>query len=287
MKTMVLFNGQGSQEIGMGLDFKSELHQHYSEITKLIEDGPIELLNQTQNTQKAILLTSLVIYESVQNKIKPDFIGGLSLGEYAACVASGVLSLDDAMKIVSLRGELMAEALAPLDSKMSAVMSGDVELITKITNQANCFIANINSPTQIVISGLSKHVETAKELLREHKIRSIDLKVSGAFHSPYLDEASKKLDRFLSEFQFSNQKFPIIFNVSGQPSQTGIKELLVEQIKSPVLFKQSIEYAIQQGVEYFIEIGPGKALSGFIKKISPSTKIISINHPEDLKELNL
>lgn len=284
-KTAVVFNGQGSQTINMGSDFIDEYESEYPEIIDLIKNKSIEELSKTQNSQKSILLTSIAIYNHVKKHIQPDYVLGLSLGEYSALVASNVLNLEDAIEIVTKRGQLMQASLEKIDSKMVAVLSGDQELIENITQNTETFIANYNSPNQIVISGLTENIEKAKEQLTSHKIRTLDLNVSGAFHSPYLEEASQKLNHVLENYEFKEQQIPIIFNTLATPSDNSIKDLLTKQIKSPVFFQQSIEYLIKQGVTRFIEIGPGKTVSSFIKKINKDVKVITINTKEDLKEI--
>lgn len=283
MKTAFLFNGQGAQTPQMGLSFDSTYYQDYPEVYNLIKHGTQEQLNQTENSQRSILLTSMVIYEEVIKHIEPDYLVGLSLGEYSALVAAGALDVPTAMDLVTKRGQYMAEDLAPIDSKMSAVLSGDVDLIQNIVDQAGCYIANLNSPTQIVMTGLSEAVDQAKQMLRDQRIRTIDLKVSGAFHSPYLKPASTKLRKLLDTINFQDLTIPVIFNLTAQPQDRPMADLLEQQIISPVRFQQSIEYLLSQGVKRFVEIGPGQVTSSFVKKISPTSMIYSVNQIDDLK----
>lgn len=297
MKIAFAFAGQGSQYVGMGQSLyqtNSSAQKIYDslnadfDIKKLCFEGPKEELNNTAFAQPAILVTSLSIAESLKShNIMPDYVCGLSLGEYSALTFAGTFQYEDAVKIVSKRGQIMANALPSGTTSMAAVMGATVETIQaalKSVTSGICSIANYNSPAQIVITGENAALDEAIELLKAKKAKCIKLNVSGAFHSPLLKNAALELDEVLSGYELSNPQIPVVYNVTGTENQDKtIKELLTAQIKSPVRFMQSVEYMIEKGVDTFIEIGPGKALSGFIKKINRSVTVLNV---EDEATLN-
>ena len=297
MKIAFAFAGQGSQYVGMGQSLyrtNSSAQKIYDslnadfDIKKLCFEGPKEELNNTAFAQPAILVTSLSIAESLKShNIMPDYVCGLSLGEYSALTFAGTFQYEDAVKIVSKRGQIMANALPSGTTSMAAVMGATVETIqaaVKSVTSGICSIANYNSPAQIVITGENAAIDEAIELLKAKKAKCIKLNVSGAFHSPLLENAALELDEVLSGYELSNPQIPVVYNVTGTENQDKtIKELLTAQIKSPVRFMQSVEYMIEKGVDTFIEIGPGKALSGFIKKINRSVTVLNV---EDEATLN-
>lgn len=217
----------------------------------------------------------------------PDYLCGLSLGEYSALTFAGTFQYEDAVKIVSKRGQIMANALPAGTTGMAAVMGATVETIQTAVQSVTkgvCSIANYNSPAQIVITGENAALDEAIELLKAQKAKCIKLNVSGAFHSPLLEQAALELDELLSGYELSKPQIPVVYNVTGTENKDKtIKELLTAQIKSPVRFMQSVEYMIEKGVDTFIEIGPGKALSGFIKKINRSVTVLNV---EDESTLN-
>lgn len=297
MKIAFAFAGQGSQHIGMGLslyntsDAARNIYDSLNadfDIKTLCFEGPKEELNNTAYAQPCILVTSLAIAQALKAKgIVPEYVCGLSLGEYTALTFANAFDYNDAVKIVSKRGQIMADALPAGTTGMAAVMGASVETIEttiKKVTKGVCEIANYNSPAQIVITGENAALEEAMELLKAQKAKCIKLNVSGAFHSSLLEQASEKLGELLCQFKIQTPQIPVIYNVTGKENETeDIKNLLVKQIKSPVRFIQSVEYMIDKGVDTFIEIGPGKALSGFIKKINKSVTVI---HVEDEDTLN-
>lgn len=297
MKIAFAFAGQGSQHVGMGQSLyqtNASARKIYDslnadfDIKKLCFEGPKEELNNTAFAQPAILVTSLSIAESLKSHgIIPDYLCGLSLGEYSALTFAGTFQYEDAVKIVSKRGQIMANALPAGTTGMAAVMGATVETIQTAVQSVTkgvCSIANYNSPAQIVITGENAALDEAIELLKAQKAKCIKLNVSGAFHSPLLEQAALELDELLSGYELSKPQIPVVYNVTGTENKDKtIKELLTAQIKSPVRFMQSVEYMIEQGVDTFIEIGPGKALSGFIKKINRSVTVLNV---EDESTLN-
>ncbi|MGM9913449.1 ACP S-malonyltransferase [Floccifex sp.] len=295
MKVAILFAGQGSQYVSMGKDFYDTYRVSKNvfdsinmdfDVKDVCFNGPEEKLNNTAYTQSCILACSMAIYEAIKEQgIQPDFVAGLSLGEYSALCASNVYSLQDALEIVRKRGLIMANALQANTSKMVAILNAKLEDIKVCCQQTGCAIANYNAPNQIVISGLNEVVDQTMDLLKEKGVRRmVPLKVSGAFHSPLLEQASLELKEVLKQYPMHSQQIPVVFNVTGKEEKESI-DLLTKQIKSSVLFYQSIEYMINQGVDTFIEVGPGHALSGLVKKTNKEVKVYSISSCEDLKQM--
>lgn len=298
MKTAFVFAGQGSQHVGMGLSLyqTDEAARNIFDsmnadfdLKKLCFEGPKEDLNITAYTQPCILVTSLAIAETLRSKgIHPEYLCGLSLGEYSALTFAKAFQYNDAIKIVSERGKIMAEALPAGTTGMAAVMGADATAIQEVLDRVTkgvCEIANYNSPAQIVITGENEALDEAIELLKAKKARCIKLNVSGAFHSSLLEHASLELGDLLNNYKISEPEIPVVYNVTGKENDTEkIRDLLMKQIKSPVRFIQSIEYMIDKGVNTFIEIGPGKALSAFIKKIDPSVTILNVEDEDSLNK---
>ena len=302
-KWAVLFPGQGSQFAGMGKDFyeNSIISKDILEKADSIVDFDLldiifndeDKLNSTLYTQSSILAVSYAIYKEVENKIgKPDYVAGLSLGEYSALVASGVLDFEDGIEIVQKRGLFMYEEGQKTKGKMVAVIGFDKDKLINIVDSydGEGFVgcANFNCPGQIIISGEINAVDSVvKTLENEGARRMIPLNVSGAFHTPLLDGAANKLQTLLKDYTLNDPKFGFMSNVTGSEVKDGndVKELLSKQVTNSVLFEDILNNMIKNGVEKFIEVGPGKVLSGFVKKIDRKIETININKYEDLERL--
>ncbi|KLV28265.1 [acyl-carrier-protein] S-malonyltransferase [Niallia circulans] len=299
-KIAFVFPGQGSQAVGMGKDlfeqfepaanvFKKADQKLNFSLTDLIFEGPKEELTLTHNTQPALLTTSIAILEHFkQFNIQPDFVAGHSLGEYSALVAAGVLSFEEAVFAVRKRGEYMQEAVPAGEGAMAAVLGLEREKLTAVTQEISdagnsVQLANLNCPGQIVISGTTKGVELAGEKAKEAGAkRAIPLEVSGPFHSELMKPAAEKFASVLDGLQLTDAKIPVIANVTAAPIQdhAEIKAKLVEQLYSSVLWEDSVRKMLDLGVDTFIEIGPGKVLSGLIKKIDRKAKVYAVNDME-------
>ena len=301
-KTAFLFAGQGAQYLGMARD----LYEQYDVVkatfkeasqvlgydVRALIDQDEEKLNQTRYTQPAILTTSLAIYRLLAEKgIQPDMVAGLSLGEYSALVAAGALDFKTAVALVAKRGAFMEEAAPAGSGKMVAVLNADVGLIEEACQTASQLgvvsPANYNTPGQIVIGGDVAAVDKAVELLKEAGVkRLIPLNVSGPFHTALLKPASEKLAQVLAETEFTEFQLPLVGNTEADIMEASrIKELLTRQIIEPVRFYDSIAKMQEAGVTEFIEIGPGKVLSGFMKKIDKSAIVHSVESVETLTAL--
>lgn len=300
-KIAFIFPGQGAQYIGMGKDFYEEFETArdiFDNASNILGIDMKELifeendrLNQTEYTQPAMVTTCTAILSQIKNLgYTPDFYAGLSLGEYMAVIGSGILNFNEALQIVRQRGILMDNAVPAGIGAMSAVLGLDKEVIESVCDsiQGIVSIANYNCPGQIVITGEKAAVLEASEKLKEQGAkRVLPLNVSGPFHSLMLKEAGDKLFKILDETPINIPRAGYISNVTAGlvAEKEEIKELLAKQVYSPVRFWQCIETLIEQGVDTFIEIGPGKTLSGFIKKIDKSLHVINIEKTGDLEKL--
>lgn len=296
-KIAFLFPGQGSQSVGMGkalAESQAEVKAVFDKadntlnfpLSKLIFEGPQEELTLTTNAQPALLTTSIAILERFKRfSITPDYVAGHSLGEYTALVAAGAFSFEEGVYAVRKRGEFMEEAVPNGEGTMAAVLGMERELLAsltaQVTNEGNPVqLANLNCPGQIVISGSRMGIELAAAKIKEAGAkRVIPLEVSGPFHSVLMKPAAEKLEDVLSKMSIRDASIPVIANVTATPmtSSTEIKQKLVEQLYSPVLWEDSINSMIELGVDTFIEIGPGKVLSGLVKKVNRSVKTFAIS----------
>ncbi|GIO96267.1 malonyl CoA-acyl carrier protein transacylase [Paenibacillus lautus] len=304
-KTAFIFPGQGAQSVGMGKDaydavpaardlFLAADDQLGFPLSSIIFNGPDEDLKQTVNTQPALLTTSMAYLEAIRGKgIEPDYVAGHSLGEYSALVCAGVLSFEEAVSIVRARGEYMEAAVPGGQGAMAAVLGADREALSElcksITAEGHVVeLANMNCPGQIVISGSAQGVAAAAERVKEAGgKRAIPLEVSGPFHSTLMKEAADRLAGKLEQAAFNTPSVPVVANVTARSVEdaAAIRGLLVEQVYSPVLWHDSVEWMIAQGVDTFVEIGPGSVLSGLIKKIDKSVKVINVNSLDSVSSL--
>lgn len=299
-KTAFLFPGQGVQKCGMGKDF----YENSSQAAKLFEKASDALgldmkalcfeenarLDQTEYTQAALVTTYLAMCRELESRgVKPDITAGLSLGEYAAIAVAGAMSDLDAIRLVRKRGMLMQNTVPAGEGAMCAILALDEKKIEEVLNEIpDVTIANYNCPGQIVITGKTAAVEMAAALLKEAGARrTLMLNVSGPFHSPMLEPAGAALRQELEQVTFQKLQIPYVTNVNACEitDVSEIPELLVRQMYSPVRWMQSMEYMLKNGVDTFVEIGPGKTLEGFLKKINRNVQVHHVSCWEDLEQI--
>ena len=303
----VIFPGQGSQIVGMGKEFYDkfnivrELFEQADEtlnfsISKLILEGPKEELDITTKTQPAIFLVSYSIFNVAKNEFKLDlnkakFFAGHSLGEYSALSCAGYLDFSDTLKILRIRGDAMQNSVPKGKGGMVAVLGSTVDVIENILREHKenfkVYIANDNSDGQIVLSGKTEDLEKLIQILKENSIKNIKLPVSAPFHCDLMNNATKIMTEEINKLNFKNGQNKLISNVtSNEIKDTDeLKNLLIKQIENRVRWRESMINMIENNVNHFIEIGPGKVLSGLLKRISTDVKIDTINSENDIKNL--
>ncbi|MDC0618019.1 ACP S-malonyltransferase [Candidatus Pelagibacter sp.] len=305
----VIFPGQGSQLVGMGKD----LHDKHSlvqdlfkeaddtlgfSISKLVLEGPKEDLDLTENTQPAIFLVSYSIFKLIKEEFKIDlnkasFFAGHSLGEYSALTSAGSLSFSDTLRILKIRGNTMQSSVPKGVGGMVAVLGSEIETIEKIIidnkDKYECYIANDNSMGQIVLSGKIDDLEKMMGDLKAANIKNIKLPVSAPFHCKLMSKATLVMNEEIAKLNFKEPENKLISNVTGKEisDSNELKDLLVKQIESRVRWRESVLLMIEKGVTQFIEIGPGKVLSGLVKRIDKNVKVSAINNEEDIKLINI
>jgi len=305
----VIFPGQGSQIVGMGkelynkFDLVKNLFKEADEVlnlplSKTVLEGPSEKLNLTVNTQPAIYLISFAIYNLVKKEFninldKAEYFAGHSLGEYSALSSAGYLNFSETIKLLRIRGDAMQNSVPEGKGGMIAVLGTTVEIIEKILqeNQNNLFveIANDNSVGQIVLSGLIEDLEKLTKVLKKNNIKNIRLPVSAPFHCKLMNKASKIMKNEIEKVNFEDCNNKLISNVTANEilNKEELKKLLIDQIENRVRWRESVIYMINKGINQFIEIGPGKVLSGLVKRINKDVKINTINSENDIKDLKI
>ncbi len=303
--TAFIFPGQGSQYVKMGKEFHDQFRaarEVFEEaddtlrfsISKLCFQGPEEELKLTENTQPAILTTSIATFKVFQTEkgINPQFAAGHSLGEYSALVASGALRFAEAVQTVRLRGKFMQEAVPVGEGAMAAILGMEREDVEKLCEEVAAgeilSPANFNCPGQIVIAGHSNAVQRAIERVKQEGKRATLLPVSAPFHSPLMKPAGARLERALEEITVRDLNVPVVTNVEAEinTSKDRVKPLLVAQVSSPVRWEESMRRMIKEGIEQVLEIGPGKVLSGLMKRIDPKIEIKNIEDIQTLKKVS-
>ena len=305
----VIFPGQGSQIVGMGKEFydNHKIVQNLFEeadetlgfsISKIILEGPKKDLDLTANTQPAIFLISYSIFEVIKkifdiNLNKADYFAGHSLGEYSALSSAGYLSFSETIRLLRKRGDAMQNAVPNGEGGMVAVLGSNIRLIEKILldNQNNFLaqVANDNSDSQIVLSGKSKDLDDLIDVLKSNGIKNLRLPVSAPFHCSLMSKATQIMKQEIEKVKFKDSNIKLISNVTAKEilDKDELKRLLIDQIENRVRWRESIIKMIDSGVNHFIEIGPGKVLSGLVKRINKNVKIDSINSESDIKDLKL
>lgn len=301
MSLAFLFPGQGVQRVGMGRSFLKafpELQEFYKladeitgrPISKLCFEGPEEELTQTINAQPAIFTTSFICWVLASERgLRPQFVAGHSLGEWTAAVASGALEFEEGLELVAKRGELMQQS--PPGS-MAAILGATLEQVEKLCQASSergiITIANYNAPDQIVISGEVAAVEYAVQIARQYgAVKALPLKVSGAFHSPLMNGSKEQFRQYVMQAPFKDPEIPVVSNVTGKPvtNANEMKLLLVEQLTSPVRWVDCVRTIYGNGVKVFVELGPGKVLSGLVRRTVPEAVTFCIEDFKSFEEV--
>ncbi len=291
-KTALLFAGQGAQVVGMGRDF-AENHPSAREwfdranaalgydLAGVCFSGPEAELTRTENAQPAIYLVGWVAFQLLKERVPSlsySAVAGLSLGEFTALAAAGAMGFEEGLRLVRQRGRFMQEACESTQGSMAAIIGLDEAVTREVCDQAGVVLANLNCPGQLVISGEAGRVQAACEAARARGAkRAIPLTVAGAYHSPLMASAQPKLALELTHISLAKPVVPVISNVTAQPVDSGISENLVQQICAPVLWEKSMRHLLDQGFTRFIELGPGTALSSFMKRIDKTAMIFNVS----------
>lgn len=302
MKTAFVFPGQGAQKVGMGQSlieacaaakavFEQADEALGMRLSSLCFEGPEEELRLTENTQPAILATSIAALRCLEaTGARADFVAGHSLGEYSALVAAGALRFEDALRVVRQRGQFMQEAVPAGEGAMAALLGADIEMVEAVCREASergvCSPANINSPNQVVVAGHKSAVEYAVTLAKQRGVRrAVMLAVSAPFHCALMQPAAERLAPVLAGTAFADLNVPLITNVDAATITSGeqARAALVRQVASPVRWSESVKQLLDAGVTRFVELGPGKVLSGLIKQMQPEAQILNVEDAPSLE----
>ncbi len=297
-----LFAGQGSQYVGMGKDLFGAFAQSRAiferadaalgfSLSRLCFEGPLEELAKTSNSQPAIVTVSIAAFEALRASFPHETaaaVAGLSLGEYAALTAAGVLSFEEAVVLVRKRGLFMEEAASARPGKMLSVIGMETETVRAVCAEAGCEVANYNCPGQVVVSGSPEAVSRVRErALAAGAKMAVELQVSGAFHSSFMQSASERLAQELGPLCFKEPLVPVVCNVTACPagSVDEIKRNLIRQVSSSVLWEDSMRFLLGQGIRSYLEFGPGKVLRGLMRRIDPEAAVRTVENAQDIRRL--
>jgi [acyl-carrier-protein] S-malonyltransferase len=299
-----LYPGQGSQKVGMGaelLEAEPELYTQYLAqaedaaglpIRQYTLEGPIEALTRTDVAQPALFCLSLAVTDAARARgLSPDIVAGHSLGEYTAAVAAGAVAVEDGIRLVALRGKLMAEIQDESPGAMAAIIGLDPDQLRELCAQASSHgvvtLANLNSPTQIVISGESAAVDNAATLAEAAGAsRVVKLQVGAAFHSSLMEPVQRRMAEAMAEIDWRDPRVPLVSNATGSAVRTGddVRTALLTQIASPVLWVDCVQTLVAEGVTTFLEVGPGRVLAGLVRQVAPDVETFSADSPERLAQ---